>query len=345
MLIGKTKFNKMMMSVALIACCECSATVTELVDIWVEVDGWTMMPIAENGATTHIIAVRNDDEALTTDIDVVLYEKTEGGWSGWAYDPIVSKEDAMIDLAEEFGLADPFSSGEWPIELDVEDVLDNVLPRVGFGKGFFVTDPLYEVAHQIDNPEPLAEAAESSGMAAGSGAVNTGGVPGGSQAGPAISDGCGCDACLQDGFSSLVDVYLQDPDADIDQAVVDTGFEASFSCPCYYRLSIPGPSTVWSPWVCGAWTVSHNAATGICTYSTNSSRSRSRTVTTRCFSCISGYSSFTWTQFQNQSGPVTVRGSENANGTCPPMTSCPAPLDWDYVFFWTPLTGPGCPRP
>jgi len=79
------------------------AAASDLVDMSVEIDGWTMLPFADAGATTHIIATRNDDEALTTDIDVVLYEKTIDGWDGSAYDPSVTKEDALIDIADEFG--------------------------------------------------------------------------------------------------------------------------------------------------------------------------------------------------------------------------------------------------
>ena len=75
-----------------------NATASDLVDMSVVMDGWTMLPIADAGATTHIIAARNDDEALATDIDVVLYEKTVDGWSGSAYDPSVTKEEAFIDI-------------------------------------------------------------------------------------------------------------------------------------------------------------------------------------------------------------------------------------------------------
>ncbi len=152
---------------AVVAFLTSGALAHDLVNISVEMDGWTMLPIADAGATTHIIATRNDDEALFTDIDVVLYEKTADGWSGSAYDPTITKEDALIDIANEFGLSDPMS-GDWMIDLDQEDVLDYTLPRAAFGKGFFVTDPLYAIANHIDDPEPLAEGAEDAGLAAGS---------------------------------------------------------------------------------------------------------------------------------------------------------------------------------
>jgi len=168
------------------------ALASDLVNISANIDGWTILPIADAGATTHIIATRDDDQALTTDIDVVLYEKTPTGWDGFAYDPSVSKEDAMVDLATEFGLDDPFG-GTWLIDLDPANATGSALPRQPFGKGFFVTDPLYLIANQLPDPNPLVQSAQSAGMPAGGGAINTGSV-GGTNVGPPSN--CDCNLCI-----------------------------------------------------------------------------------------------------------------------------------------------------
>ena len=324
-------------------------------------DGWTMLPIADAGATTHIIATRNDDEALFTDVDVVLYEKTATGWSGSAYDPSVTKEDAMIDLADEFGLSDPMA-GDWMIDLDEIDVLDHIMPRVPFGKGFFVTDPLYNIANHIENPEPLAEGAEDAGLPAGSGAINTGGVSssgsGGTNVGGGQSaDGCGCDdACIQTMISEGADVYLAanpttQEEADIaldhaDLAMADYMEVNAFCCRIREVVNSFDPGA----WGCGPFALvsgpspSTNTNLFNCSYSRTISRTQTRTVIRTCRDCITRC---TWRQTRTQSGSQPARSSVTAFSpavpVCPPgpivTPACVAPSEFDETD-WVP--GPAC---
>jgi hypothetical protein len=313
MLAGKMKLNRMV-SVTLVAGCALTATAADLVNLSVEIDGWTMMPIAENGATTHIIAARNDDETLTTDIDVVLYEKTATGWSGWAYYPSVTKEDAMIDIADEFGLSDPFG-GEWHIELDQVDVLDHVMPRVGFGKGFFMTDPLYQIADAMDDPEPLAEAAEDGGMAAGSGAANTGSFTnGGTPIGdPSPIGDCGCDACIQTTIASRVDQFYNQQLftlADASQSIVDD--LAGLMLACCWPSDVS--STTNGLWSCGPWgpptrTDSSSIGSDNCLYERTVTRTRYKFGTIVCFDCTRLNYSQTCTETGTQTARTTVEDS------------------------------------
>lgn len=237
----------------------------ELVNVSVDFDGWTMTPIAEAGVVRRIIATRNDDEALATDIDVVLYTRASSGWSGEAYDPSMTKEDAVVDLAQELGLPDPFA-GAWHISLDADDVLEHVLPRVEFGKGFFVTDPLYLIAQAMQDPEPLVEQAEDQGMPAGGGSINTGATtsPGGAQ-GPGDvpivdGDGCGCtDACLQDAILEAAQALLDDDADGVEtllaedlHAVFSTGLADRGGCACNGGI-VHGRLRTPTSWTCGFW--------------------------------------------------------------------------------------------
>ena len=301
---------------------------SDIVDISVGVDGWTVLPISDNGVTTHLIAARDDDEALATDIDVVLYERVGDLWTATAYDPIVSKEDAMIDLANEFGLSDPFL-GDWQIELDEEDVFDIILPRVPFGKGFFVTDPLYQAAQQLDNPESLVEGAESAGLAAGSSSINTGAVSGGTGIGgamPADED------CLRSTIASGIDAYLADPTLTIQEIeAVSHDDEVARICFCWER-DFRGAPSAWSAWNCNGWGLdSTDPVAGTCTWSTNATRLRTRTVRRRCLNCTV----FNFTQFQNQWGTLTLTVPMNADGTCSQPTACGAPQS-NTGTGWTP---------
>jgi hypothetical protein len=330
------------LSIITLSACTAIAGAGDLVNLSVEVDGWTIMPIAENGATTHIIAARNDDETLTTDIDVVLYEKTATGWSGSAYDPSVTKEDAMIDIANEFGLVDPFG-GDWHIDLDTHDVLDHVLPRVPFGKGFFVTDPLHTIANQIDDPEPLAEAAENSGLAAGSGAVNTGSIssgPGGSNVGGPISESCGCDACIQDALSQGSDALISDPALSLAavDGIIGTHLEL-FGC-CWPRIT--RCITTNGPWNCSGWVLDGTDPTpaGVsCRYVRNVFRLQSQNCIKVCLDC----SSFTFNRSRIQSGtePGTTVAANPAACTPPPAGGCGAILQNEDFTNWSPA--PACP--
>ncbi len=342
-MVQRIKLDNRLMSVALVSACAWVATGADLVNLSVEIDGWTMMPIAENGATTHIIAARNEDETLTTDIDVVLYEKTATGWSGTAYHPSVTKEGAMIDIANEFGLSDPFG-GDWHIDLDEVDVLDHVMPRVPFGKGFFVTDPLFVIANQVANPQPLAEAAEEVGVAAGSSAVNTGNLSagsGGTGVGGAVGTECGCDnACIQAAFADGSDAYLSDPNLTISQIDGVIGGSLEFTGCCWPRIT--QCITTNGPWNCSGWTLDGTDPTpaGVtCRYVRDVFRLQSQNCIKVCFDC----SLFTFNRSRIQSG--TELGSTTAATpaacTPPPGGGCGAILQNERFTRWSPA--PACP--
>ncbi len=312
-----------------------------------------MMPIAENGETTLIIAARNDDEALATDIDVVLYEKMADGWAGSAYDPSVTKEDAMIDLANEFGLPDPFG-GDWHIDLDIVDVLDYVLPRVGFGKGFFVTDPLFEIANHITDPNPLASAAEDAGQPAGSGGAVTGSAPvtgvgdGGSNGGFPIPTDCGCDACFQDMLKLGADVYLAggaQPFEDAEEAMNDY---AELLLPCCRRRTT---STIIStPWTCGPWLSDPPVPNPLlpssfsCNYSRTAARTQTKKSIRRCWDCVR----CTWTETRTQRGTqaftalITVLPPATPSCPNPPVGAPPCGATPDSNGPWQPGAGTPC---
>lgn len=341
-MLRKPGIRNGLFTLTILAACSLTSGAADLVNLSVEIDGWTMMPIAENGATTHIIAARNDDEALTTDIDVVLYEKTTDGWAGSAYAPSVTKEDAILDLADEFALPDPFS-GEWHIDLDAEDVLDHVLPRVGFGKGFFVTDPLYLIAHQMNDPEPLAEGAEDSGLPAGSSSINTGSISGGTPIGdPQPVDGCGCEnACIQDSIAAGVDASLTDPSLDLDtiELLAFTESQNLLACcvPWTWTANTPPPGN----WFCGpgsSWSLDSQSVHG-CTYRRTATRIVTRVRVKRCLNCTR----HTWTQICIQTGDIIHTTLRDTNGACvpPPSSTCGTPTDNFQNGSWTP-PGPPC---
>ncbi|USN99359.1 MAG: hypothetical protein H6810_01395 [Phycisphaeraceae bacterium] len=171
-------------------------------------DGWTLVPLRDEAATTHMIAARDDDELRTTDIDVVLYIRTASGWDAEAYEPSTSKEDALLDLAAEFGLPSPMS-GEWMIDdLDPAKVTGTAGQRQPFKSGFFTEDPLSNAAAAMDNPEPLVEAAETVGIPAGGSLVNTGNLTNPIDPEPLP---CGCqNACLQDSIAAGIDAMIAD---------------------------------------------------------------------------------------------------------------------------------------
>ena len=216
----------------------------------------------------------------------------------------------MLDLSSEFGLSDPFLD-QWPVELDEEDVLDFVLPRVPFGKGFFITDPLYDVAQLLDDPEPLAEGAEDAGMAAGSGAVNTGAVSGGSDIGSPQPN----ENCIHISIASGIDAYLADPDLTIeDIELVAHNEMAAGLCICI-QWTWWGTPGAWSPWTCNGWElVSADINTETCTYRTYASRQRSASHRKRCTSC----DVINWTAFETEYGTLTATATMGPGGSCSP---------------------------
>ena len=302
--------------------------------ISVEIDGWTVLPIADQGVTTHLIATRDDDEALFTDIDVVLYERLDDGWSATAYDPQVTKEDAMVDLASEFGLADPHD-GDWWIDLDEEDYLDYILPRVPFGKGFFVTDPLHDIAQFLDDAEPLAEGAEDSGLAAGSSAINTGSITGtpigggGDVGGPQPGGGgedCGCeDACIQESILIGTNAYLADQslDAEAVEAIAYDYLQTALAC-CIPHTWRVGPVTKSCSPV-GGWAFAGSRNQSIaggrrltCDYTRTVVETKTRKCIKRCFDCTK----LPHTQVSLRTGTQTTSISIDYQGVVPP---CPPP--------------------
>jgi len=294
------------------------ALASDLVDISVEIDGWTMLPIADAGATTHIIATRDDDQALTTDIDIVLYEKTPTGWDGSAYDPSVSKEDAMVDLATEFGLADPFG-GTWLIDLDpINATGAPVIPRQPFGKGFFMYDPLYFIANQLPNPDPLAQSAEAAGLPAGGGAINTGSV-GGTNVGGAQSTNCGCDnGCIQYSIAAGADAFLADSTMTVETIddVIGANYAARPGGGCCPEMTTCGQISN-GPWYCTAWTfvgMESIEQLGYCVYTRNVFRIQTINCRKRCSDCLT---TLNFTQNRQQFGDAfTHTGPTALPGDC-----------------------------
>jgi hypothetical protein len=317
---------------------------SDLVDMSVEVDGWKMLPVSDLGLTTHIIAARVDDQLSTTDIDVVLYEKTAGGWSGTAYDPSVTKEDAMVDLAAELGLADPFG-GTWQIVLDPSNSIGIASPRLAFGKGFFVDDPLYFIANQLPDPEPLAQLAESAGLAAGSGAINTGSI-GGTDIGGGQSTNCGCDACIQDSIAAGADAFLANPSMLVEEIddVIGASLAASPGGGCCIERTTCGPIS-FGPWSCTGWSLNdHNPHTGNCEYVRTAFRLQTIRCSKICSDCLTKVS---FTQNRIESGDIfwVTGGTQYPSDCTEPTVSCSS-----SVFFiqdltttnWTPPP-PSCP--
>lgn len=323
----------------------------DIVNLSVEIDGWTMTPIVENGATTHIIATRNDDETLTTDVDVVLYERTANGWAGTAYDPSVTKEDAVLDLADEFGLPDPFG-GKWHIDLDADDVLGHVLPRVGFGKGFFVTDPLYVIAHQLNDPEPLAEAAENSGLPAGSSAINTGSIGGGAVADPPQPIGSCCDVCLQDSIAAGVDASLSDPTLDLDAIELIAYAESQSQSSCCWPWTWTTSTTETGCTGTGPWVLFDSDVASLgsgyqlqCRYRRPVTDTQTRNRIRRCADCTR----IPFSQSRTRTGEQ--RTIDSYEFQSPPAPTCPAVPAWTgpcnltrvlTQTAWTPAP-PACP--
>lgn len=309
---------------------------SDLVGFSVEIEGWSVLPISDAGETTHLIAARIEAETLTTDIDVVLYERFGDIWTASAYDPSITKEDAMLDLSSEFGLSDPFLD-QWLVGLNEENVLDFILHRVPFGKGFFVTDPLYNVAQLLDDPEPLVEGAEDAGLAAGSGAINTGVLSGGSDVGspqPTNED------CIYISIAAGVDAYLSDPDLNVEdiELIAHDEMEAMI-CFCI-EWTWRGRAGAWSSWTCTGWNlVASDPVAGTCTYSTYASRQRSASNRKRCYNCTV----LNWTTFETQYGALTLTVPMGPGGSCSPPAACGAPQS-STSTGWVP-PDPNCTWP
>jgi len=222
-------------------------------------------------------------------------------------------------------------------------VLGFVLPRVGFGKGFFVTDPLYQIAHQVSDPEPLAEGAEEAGLPAGSGAINTGTGVGP----PTPVGGCGCSSgvCIQSGIAAGADALLIDPDltsAQIDD-FIEVDLQQSMAC-CIERRTY-GTITNGA-WNCSAWRFLGTDPTpgGVtCRYERDAFRLQSRSCSIRCIgedSCTV----ITVTQNRIQTGIQTGSTTATTAAGCTPPTgvACVAGAFGRTHTGWSPPP-PNCP--
>lgn len=265
------------------------ANAADLAGVTSGVDGWTLVPLHDGAATSHIVAARDDDKARDTDIDVVLYIRTAEGWEAEAYEPSTGKEDALIALAAEFGLPNPMS-GDWGIEdLDPEAVTGFAPPRAAFKTGFFADDPLSDAASGMSDPGPLVEAAETLGLPAAGSAVNTGSL-GAVPIDPI--DMCGCQQvpCIQAAIAAGVDAKLSDPSLTFEEVVAITGAEFYLTLGCCFPgwHSETGP---WSDWTCPNPTWINvgrepgSSGSDECVYERVVERSRMRVYYKRCIDC------------------------------------------------------------
>ncbi len=298
-----------------VACCTSVSLGTDLAGVTVEVDGWTLVPLRDATAMTHMIAARDDDELRVTDIDVVLYIRTAAGWDAEAYDPSISKEDALLDLATEFVLPDPMN-GDWMIDdLDVADVTGAAGDRAPFKTGFFTEDPLSEAASALDNPQPLIEAAESLGLASGGSLANSGNLTNPIDPQPT---GCSCAVinCLQDSISAGVDAMIADSTLTPEQidAIMNEEMQIAFGC-CIYWISYYGPSD-WQT-SCGGWQlVDSNSIPGggtNCDYERDVTMIRTRLAFKQCWDCTR----FFVVQTQTHTGCQSTRETVIQGDPCP----------------------------
>ena len=260
----------------------------------------------------------------------------------------MTKEDAIIDLAAELGLPDPFG-GEWDLTLDTDDVLEHVLPRKPFGSGFFAADPFYPIASQMPNPQPLAEGAEEAGMPAGGSMINTGNVSGGGTGGSAggHSNPCagGCSTvCLQNSVAAGVDAFLADPTIGVAGAAAkDSEVWYGLAGCCFPRSWRTTP--VPGPWTCGPWVFQYSSPGGMagknCHYIRNTTRTVSRGYTRRCLDCTMIIITQTATETSTQTGRVTVAAGDPCPAGGPVGLAC-APTGSISRGAWTPGP-PACP--
>ena len=281
----------------------------EYAGVTIKIDGWTIVPIHDTLATTHLIALRDDDELRTTDIDTVLYTRTSAGWDAEAYAPGVSKEDAMIDLANDLQLSDPMLLN-LDLGLDAPDVTGVDATRAPFGKGFFVSDPLYAAAEVLENPQPLTELVENIGGASAGSAINTGGVSANPVDPQPWDENCGCALCLQDSIAAGIDAMVGDPTVDVIEAegIAHTDLHTAFSC-CWRwtwrgASTLIGCNTTWGPSTGCVWNTLHCAM--VCDFTGTSTCTYTRTNSRRTWACVR----CTWTETGTKTGPVSCTSTE-----------------------------------
>lgn len=331
----------------------------EYAGVTVEVDGWTLIPVHDSIATTHMIALRDDDELRMTDIDSVLYTRTPTGWDGAAYAPGVSKEDALVDMAADLGLSDPMAL-DWELNIQAADLTGGQVERAAFGSGFFASDPLYAAATAMDDPEPLAEMIETLGGASASSAANTTKNPVGDpipgNTGDCDNDSGGCLIAPQESIAFGIDAMLAGQASDIIEAEgLANDHDLAFSCCCR-------PSTwtnwlgPWSSWDCvggtsatwqfDLWYLSSTGQQKTCQFKRLVYRSQQRTRVKRCFNCNQYAVHQTRTEYGwqvDQAAPVL------ATDPCPSSPSssmlCTDPPNGWHFGYWNTTTPWGPPLP
>jgi len=323
----------------------------EYAGVTIGIDGWTIVPIHDTIATTHLIALRDDDELRMTDIDTVLYTRTSAGWDAEAYAPGVSKEDAMIDLANDLQLSDPMLL-DWDLGLDAPDVTGVDATRAPFGKGFFVSDPLYAAAEVLENPQPLIEFVESTGGASAGSAINTGGISANPVDPQPWDENCGCALCLQNSIAAGIDAMVGDPTVDVIEAegIAHTDLNTAIACcrPWTWTNWI-GP---WSAWECSygtAWVYTGRLALSInqdyCYFDRSVKRTQQRTRVRRCFNCTQFAVLQSRIEFgiqEDRGGPVQT-GSQCTTAPNQPWMPCnsgPNTTRDRYITDWTPALPP-----
>lgn len=308
------------------------AVAGEYAGVTVEVDGWTIIPVHDTVATTHLIALRDDDALRATDIDAVLYTRTASGWDAKAYAPGVSKADALVDLAADLGLGDPMAL-DWELGVDPSGLTGGDFTRAPFGKGFFLSDPLYPAAAAMADPEPLAEFVEALGGASASSAVHTGSVTPIDEPDIGGTGEGGCVTALQDALAFGLDAMIADPTVDLVEVDNLTQWysQSNFAC-CWPRTwtNWQGP---WSAWDCvggTGWAFTGRTllpgGQDNCNFKRQVQRSRMRTRVRRCFNCsqTAVHQTQTQTGWQVGVGGPVLRGAPCPAGPNAPWPNCNA---------------------
>ena len=252
----------------------------------------------------------------------------------------------MIDIANEFGLSDPFDDG-WHLTLEREDVLGYMLPRAAFGKGFFIEDPLYFIAEMLDDPDPLVEAAELAGVAAGGGAINTGSFGGGVGIGDPISNDCACggNPCIQYAVAAGADAFLIDQGLSVSEIddIIGAYLEnvpGGGGC-CIERITC-GP-LVTSGWNCSGWVLTDFAPTlGECEWSRNVFRLQTINCVKKCSDCVTRIS-YSQSRIQSGTAVVITTPAGTAADCISPLNTCNTTgvTEWSTTG-WAPPP-PSCP--
>lgn len=302
----------------------------------VDVDGWTILAVSDGDQVSHLIAARTGHLEKNTDVDVVLYTRLQAGWAASAYDPSVTIEDALADIAQEFGLASPLSV-PWPVDLDPTQFTEVVPSRNPFDSGFFISDPLSGIASQMANPEPLVSAAEDAGVAAGGSVVNTGSLSAGDVVGPEPVPGCPPrnNYDLQDAIATGFDSLLAGVSVTIGEAESIAFVHWENQRACCIPWTWTTTTTAWGPWYCcSGWAldpaypspIQNGPCSANCHYERDICRDRTRTRVRRLLNCTR----CTWTEVQTEKGQHKGRATVDLSGSgcvIPAGFACPGVPD------------------